>query len=119
MPSVLICDDSLFARQMTRRMLTGAGFDVVGEAEDGEQAVERFRELKPDLLLLDLVMPRVGGAEAIRRIKAENPDARIVVCSAMGQDALVGEAMTAGALGFVVKPAKPDALRKVAGDALS
>ncbi len=108
MPSVLLCDDSMFARQMTRRLLSGAGCEVVGEAEDGEEAVAMFRELKPEVLVIDLVMPRVGGIAAIRLIRAEHPDARIVVCSAMGQEALVREALDAGARDFLVKPVQAD-----------
>lgn len=118
MPTVMICDDSMFARQVTRRILTGAGYEVVGEAEDGQEAVAKYRELKPQLLLVDLVMPRLSGTEAIRRIVAEDPDARIVVCSAMGQEGLVNEALKAGARGFVVKPAQPAALAEAADGAL-
>ncbi len=118
MPSVLLCDDSLFARQMTRRLLAGAGCDIVGEAEDGEEAVVKFRELKPEVLLIDLVMPRVGGVAAIRLIREEHPDARIVVCSAMGQEALVREALDAGARGFVVKPVQADRIVAAVTDAL-
>ena len=118
MATVLICDDSMFARQMTRRMVEAAGCTVIAEAEDGEEAVAKYEELKPRLLLVDLVMPRCGGTEAIRRIKAGDPDARIVVCSAMGQEKLVQDALDAGARGFVVKPARPEALRIAVEDAL-
>ena len=118
MTTVLICDDSMFARQMTRRMVEAAGCTVVAEAEDGEQAVEKYEALQPGLLLVDLVMPRCGGLEAIKRIRARTPDARIVVCSAMGQEGLVQQALDAGAKGFVVKPAKPDLLKAAVGDAL-
>ena len=118
MQSVLICDDSLFARTMTRKMLDQAGYNVVGEAGDGEEAVEKFRELKPELLMVDLVMPRCGGVDAIKRIVAEHPGARIVVCSAMGQETLVREAMEAGARGFVVKPARAETLTAAAKNAL-
>lgn len=118
MTTVLICDDSMFARQMTRRMVEAAGCTVIGEAEDGEQAVEKYLALRPSLLLVDLVMPRCGGLDAIRRIRAEQPLARIVVCSAMGQEGLVQQALDAGARGFVVKPAKLDALTAAVEDAL-
>jgi two-component system chemotaxis response regulator CheY len=108
----------MFARTMTRRLLDDAGCQVVGEAEDGEEAVTKFRELQPDLLLVDLVMPRCSGTEAIRRIIAETPAARILVCSAMGQEAMVNEALAVGARGFVVKPAKAETLKTALADAL-
>ena len=118
MQTVLICDDSMFARTVTRKMLEGAGYQVVAEAEDGEDAVTKYRESAPDLLLVDLVMPRVGGVEAIRRIRAEHPEARILVCSAMGQEKLVEAAMNEGAKGFLVKPATPGPLAAAVADAL-
>ncbi len=117
-PRVLICDDSMFARHTTRRILTDAGHDVVGEAENGEDAITRFRELRPDLLVVDLVMPRLNGTEAIRRIVAEHPDARAIVCSATGQEKLVTDALEAGARGYVVKPVQPTRLGEVIRDAL-
>ncbi len=119
MPSVLLCDDSMFARQMTRRLLDAAGWEVIGEAEDGEDVVAKYRELRPELLLIDLVMPHVGGVDAIRRIRAEHPDARIVVCTAMGQESLVREALDAGARGFVVKPVQADRLVEAVTHALA
>ena len=118
MATVLLCDDSMFARHMTRRMLSQE-FEIVGEAEDGQQAVEQYAALKPDLLLVDLVMQRLSGTEAIKRIIADYPDAKIVVCSAMGQEQLVAEAIAAGAKGFVVKPANPEKLAAVLGDVLA
>lgn len=118
MTTVLICDDSMFARQMTRRMVETAGCTVIGEAEDGEQAIEKFLALSPGVLLVDLVMPRCGGLDAIRRIVAQRPHARIIVCSAMGQEGLVQQALDAGAKGFVVKPAKLEALTAAVEDAL-
>jgi len=118
MPTVLICDDSLFARTMTRKMLGQAGYDVIGEAEDGDEAVKLYRELQPELLVIDLVMPRCGGADAIRQIRAEKPAAKIVVCSAMGQEGLVREALDAGASGFVTKPARLEMLKTAVSDAL-
>ena len=118
MTKVLICDDSMFARQMTSKLLRDAGCEVVGEASDGEEAVAKFDALRPELLLVDLVMPHVGGADAIRRIRANHPEARIVVCSAMGQEGMVKEALAAGARGFVVKPPKAEALQAALADAL-
>jgi two-component system chemotaxis response regulator CheY len=116
--TVLICDDSMFARQMTRRMVESAGCTVIAEAEDGEQAIEKYESLQPGLLMVDLVMPRMGGLDAIRRIIAKQPEARIVVCSAMGQEGLVQQALDAGAKGFVVKPAKAEAIKTAVADAL-
>src|SRR5947199_9317677 len=108
----------MFARQMTRKMVEAAGCTVIAEAEDGEEGVAKYQELKPRLILVDLVMPRCGGTEAIRRIRASDPDARIVVCSAMGQEKLVQDALSAGARAFVVKPARPEAMRTAVQDAL-
>ena len=119
MTTVLICDDSMFARQMTGKLLKDAGCEIVGEAADGAEAVARFADLKPELLLVDLVMPNMSGTDAIRRIRQDHPEARIVVCSAMGQEGMIQEALAAGARGFVMKPAKADALNKAVADALS
>ncbi len=118
MSRVLICDDSMFARHTTRRILRDAGHEVVGEAENGEDAIAKFRDLRPDLLVIDLVMPRLNGTEAIRRIVAADPDARAIVCSATGQEKLVNEALEAGARGYVVKPVQPTRLGEVIRDAL-
>lgn len=105
--TVLVCDDAMFMRAMIADILTQAGFEVVGEAETGEQAVDRYRQLKPDLVTMDIVMPQMGGIEAVREICKEDPSARILMCSAMGQQALVVEAIQAGAKDFVVKPFQP------------
>jgi two-component system chemotaxis response regulator CheY len=116
--TVLICDDSMFARTLTRKALEQAGHEVVGEAQDGIEAIEKYGALKPGLLMVDLVMPRLGGTEAIRRIVAEHPDARIVACSAMGQEQMIKEAIDAGASAYVMKPARPEALVAAVTDAL-
>jgi two-component system chemotaxis response regulator CheY len=117
--SVLICDDAVFMRTMLADILTGAGFDVVGEAENGLEAVERYRRLKPDLVTMDIVMPEMGGIDAVREIMKENGSARILMCSAMGQQALVTEAIQAGARDFVVKPFQAsrvlEAVKRVVG----
>lgn len=105
--TVLICDDALFMRSMIAGILEEAGFQVVGEAETGAQAIAKYRELKPDLVTMDIVMPDMGGIDAVRAIIKEFPDARILMCSAMGQQALVMEAIQAGARDFVVKPFQP------------
>ena len=105
--TVLICDDAIFMRTMVGDILQQAGFDVVGEAETGLQAVEKYKQLKPDLVTMDIVMPDMDGIEAVRGIVADDPQARILMCSAMGQQALVEAALTAGARDFVVKPFQP------------
>ena len=117
--TVLVCDDAIFMRTMISDILTQAGFEIVGEAESGLQAVQRYRELKPDLVTMDIVMPDMGGIEAVREICKQDPDAKILMCSAMGQQALVVEAIQAGAKDFVVKPFQPsrvlEAVQRVLG----
>ena len=107
---VLIADDALFMREMIREIIEPEGFEVVGEASDGVQAVERFRELQPDVVMMDIVMPRLSGIDAAAKIRQADGSALIVMCSALGQEALVTEALDAGASDFVVKPFKPDDL---------
>ncbi len=117
--TVLICDDAIFMRSMIADILKQAGFEVVGEAETGAEAVARYRELKPDLVTMDIVMPDMGGIDAVRQIMAEDPNAKVLMCSAMGQQALVIEAIQAGARDFVVKPFQPsrvlEAVQRVLG----
>src|SRR5690242_10255265 len=91
-------------RTMVGDILQQAGFEVVGEAETGVQAVEKFKQLRPDLVTMDIVMPDMGGIDAVREIIKIDPNARVLMCSAMGQQALVVEAIQAGAKDFVVKP---------------
>jgi two-component system chemotaxis response regulator CheY len=116
---VLVCDDAIFMRTMIADILTQAGFEVVGEAESGSQAVEKYHALKPDLVTMDIVMPDMGGIEAVREICKTDPEAKILMCSAMGQQALVVEAIQAGAKDFVVKPFQPsrvlEAVQRVLG----
>jgi two-component system chemotaxis response regulator CheY len=117
--TVLVCDDAIFMRTMITDILNQAGYDIVGEAESGSQAVQRYRDLKPDLVTMDIVMPDMGGIEAVREIVTHDPDAKILMCSAMGQQALVVEAIQAGAKDFVVKPFQPsrvlEAVQRVLG----
>ena len=116
---VLVCDDAIFMRTMISDILSGAGYEVVGEAETGLQAIERYRELNPDRVTMDIVMPDMGGIDAVREIVKQDPNAKILMCSAMGQQALVVEAIQAGAKDFVVKPFQPsrvlEAVQRVLG----
>jgi two-component system chemotaxis response regulator CheY len=117
--TVLVCDDAIFMRTMISDILSQAGFEIIGEAENGVQAVERYDQLKPDLVTMDIVMPDMGGIEAVREICQKDPEAKILMCSAMGQQALVVEAIQAGAKDFVVKPFQPsrvlEAVQRVLG----
>lgn len=115
--TVLICDDAIFMRAMIGDILTQAGFEVVGEADNGLDAVRKYQELHPDFVTMDIVMPEMGGIDAVREIVRDDPAAKILMCSAMGQQALVIEAIQAGARDFVVKPFQParvlEAVRRV------
>ena len=110
MKKVLIADDASFMRQMIRDIIEPEGWEVVGEASDGVDVVDKYKKLHPDVVMMDIVMPKRSGIDAVKAIKAEDPGARVVMCSALGQEALVNEAMQAGARGFIVKPFKPDAV---------
>ncbi len=116
---VLIVDDSSTARVMLREVFSPNRFDVVGEATNGREAIERYAALKPDLVVMDLVMPLMGGLDATRAIVASDRAAKIVIFSALGQDALVMEALDAGACDFVKKPLRPEELLKVVDRALA
>ena len=105
--TVLVCDDAIFMRTMVSDILEKAGFEVIGQAESGVQAIEKYKQLKPDFVTMDIVMPEMGGIDAVREIRKMDPNAKVLMCSAMGQQALVVEAMQAGARGFVVKPFQP------------
>ncbi len=117
--TVLVCDDAVFMRTMLADILQQAGFTVVGEADTGSKAVSKYKELRPDLVTMDIVMPDMGGIDAVREITSFDPNARVVMCSAMGQQALVVDAIEAGAKDFVVKPFQPsrvlEALQRVLG----
>ncbi len=117
--TVLICDDAIFMRTMLKDILKQSGFEIVGEAQTGKEAVQLYTQLKPDLVTMDIVMPDMGGIDAVRAIIKEDANAKILMCSAMGQQALVIEAIQAGARDFVVKPFQPsrvlEAVQRVLG----
>lgn len=108
MARICVCDDAAFMRMMIKDILTKGGHDVVGEAENGKIAVEKYNELKPDLVTMDITMPEMDGLEALKTIRASDPNAKVVMCSAMGQQAMVIEAIQAGAKDFIVKPFQAD-----------
>ena len=114
---ILVVDDAAFMRMMVKDILVKNGFQVLGEAENGAKAIEKYKELSPDLVIMDITMPEVDGIQAVKEIKKINPSAKIVMCSAMGQQAMVIEAIQAGAKDFIVKPFQADrvveAVRKV------
>ena len=105
---VLVVDDAAFMRMMVKDILTKNGYEVVGEAENGMKALEKYQELKPDLVTMDITMPEMDGISAVKEIKKVDPNAKIVMCSAMGQQAMVIEAIQAGARDFIVKPFQAD-----------
>ena len=117
--NILIVDDAAFMRMMIKDILTKNGYNVVGEAENGLKAVEKYTELKPDLVLMDITMPDMDGIQALKKIKEIDPNANIIMCSAMGQQAMVIESIQAGAKDFIVKPFQADrvleAVKKVVG----
>ena len=117
--NILIVDDAAFMRMMIKDILTKNGYNVAGEAENGAKAFDKYNELKPDLVLMDITMPEMDGIAALKKIKGADPAAQIIMCSAMGQQAMVIESIQAGAKDFIVKPFQPDrvleAVRKVVG----
>lgn len=106
--SVLICDDAAFMRVMIKDILTKNGYEVAGEAENGLKAVEKYNETKPDLVMMDITMPEMDGIQALKKIKEEDGAANVIMCSAMGQQAMVVESIQAGARDFIVKPFQED-----------
>lgn len=105
---ILIVDDAAFMRMMIKDILSKNGYTIVGEAGDGAQAVEKYKELTPDLVTMDITMPEMDGITAVKEIRKMNPNAKIIMCSAMGQQAMVIDAIQAGAKDFIVKPFQAD-----------
>ena len=117
--NILLCDDAAFMRMMIKNVRAKGGYNVVGEAENGAKAVEKYKELSPDLVLMDITMPEMDGIQALKEIKAIDGGAKVIMCSAMGQQAMVVESIQAGAKDFIVKPFQEDrvleAVKKVIG----
>jgi len=110
MAAVLVVDDTLFMRASIRQMLEANGHSVAGEASNGVEAIEKYAAVKPDVILMDITMPDMDGLEALRRIKEIDPKAKVIMCTAMGQQAMVAKAVELGAQQFIVKPFQPDRL---------
>ncbi|NLB88607.1 MAG: response regulator [Syntrophomonadaceae bacterium] len=115
---ILIVDDAAFMRMMIKDILVKNGYEVVGEAENGQVAVDKYTELKPDLVTMDITMPEMDGIAAVKEIKAIDPNACIIMCSAMGQQSMVIDAIQAGARDFIVKPFQPERVLEAVSKAL-
>lgn len=118
-PTVLLCDDSRALRMLAASQLEEAGFQVVGEAGNGNEALARYRELKPDLVLLDLVMPECDGRQALARILAHDPQAKVVILSSLGAQSDIEECLRAGARSYLQKPIDPEVMERVLREALA
>lgn len=105
---VLVVDDAAFMRMSIKNMITKHGFEVVGEAGNGNEAVAKYQELKPDIVTMDITMPEKTGLEALKEIIGIDPNATVIMVSALGQEAMMKDAITSGAKGFIVKPFKED-----------
>lgn len=110
MAKVLIVDDAAFMRISIKNILTKNGYEVVGEAENGAVAVEKYKELSPDIVTMDITMPEMSGLDALKKIMSINPKAQVIMVSAMGQEAMVRDAVLSGAKGFIVKPFKEEGI---------
>ncbi|MDE7418003.1 MAG: response regulator [Lachnospiraceae bacterium] len=119
MARVLIVDDASFMRMTIKKMIEPEGYTVAGEAGNGVEAVQKYMELQPDVVMLDITMPEMNGVDALKRMKEYDPNARVIICSAMGQQAMVAQAIQNGAKDFIVKPFEKDrliaALKRVLG----
>jgi two-component system chemotaxis response regulator CheY len=116
MATILLADDAAFMRMTIKNALSKEGYTDIHEAADGAQAVEKYNELNPDLVFMDITMPNMDGLEALKAIKGAHPDAKIIMCSAMGQEAMVIDAVKSGAKDFIVKPFKPERIIKAVKD---
>ncbi len=112
MATVLITDDASLIRAQLRDIITDLGHEVVGEAVDGRDAIEKNEQLDPDVIMMDITMPNLSGTEAVREIRKRDPNVKIIMCSAMGQQRLVVDAIEAGAQDFIVKPFTPERVKQ-------
>ena len=119
MAKIMMVDDAAFMRKVIKDALSKAGYTDLHEAVDGADAFEKYKELKPDLVLMDITMPNMDGLEALKAIRAADANANVVMCSAMGQETMVIDAIRSGAKDFIVKPFKPDRILATAEKILS
>ncbi len=119
MSKILIADDAAFMRMMLKDILSKNGYEIVGEAANGKEAIDKYDELIPDLVTMDITMPECDGIQALKTIMGKHPEAKIVMCSAMGQQAMVIESIQAGAKDFIVKPFQPQRVLESIGKVLS
>jgi two-component system chemotaxis response regulator CheY len=113
MARIMIVDDAEFMRMVIKDTLLKHGHEVVAEVADGEKAIQTYLEVKPDLVLMDIIMPGIDGREALQKLLTMDPDAKVVMCSSLGQQALITESMKIGAMGFIVKPFETDGMLDV------
>ncbi len=116
---VLVVDDAAFMRMMIKDILTKNGYEIAGEAENGQVAIDKFKEVKPDLVTMDITMPEMDGIAAVKEILGFDSTARVIMCSAMGQQSMVIDAIQAGAKDFIVKPFQPERVLEAVSKALS
>jgi len=116
--TVLLVDDAAFMRMMLKDILNNNGYQVIGEAENGLVAVDKYMELKPDITVMDITMPEMDGLQAVKEIRARDSQARIIMCSAMGQQTMVIDAIQSGAKDFIVKPFKAERVLEAVAKAL-
>jgi two-component system chemotaxis response regulator CheY len=115
---ILIVDDSFYMRTMLKNMLTDAGYEVVGEAANGEQAIEMAAATQPDLITLDVILPDNTGLDVLKNLRQSQPNSKVVMCSAVGQEVIVDEAIENGALAYIVKPFSEEKVLEIVGAAL-
>jgi len=109
---ILVVDDASFMRMMIKDILTKNAYEIAGEASDGQLAVELYSQVKPDAVIMDITMPNMDGLQALKELKKIDPDARVIMCSAMGQESMVIDAIKSGASDFIVKPFQADRVLK-------